>query len=218
MLSPTRLSSRIRLVCATRRAATRTSRRCSPWPEQLSQAEENLATAREMLTEATGEDRQTGQRRDRPGHRGHRGARGATELHAAAQGPQHRAQRHRRDPRRRRWRGGEPLRQGPLRDVPALRRATRMAPRGPLLGPVGSRRPERGHVHGEGPRRLDPHETRGWYPPRPACAGDRVPGPDPHLGGHGHGAPRSRRGRGVHRRRPTSGSTCSVRPVPVASR
>ena len=61
--------------------------------------------------------------------------------------------------------------------------------------PVGTGRVRRGDVPGGGRRRLVPHEVRGGAAPGAAGAGDRVPGPDPHLVGHGGGAAGGRGGR-----------------------
>ena len=114
---------------------------------------------------------------------------------AAAQGPQRGQERHRRDPRRRGRRGGQPLRQGPLRHVPALRRPHGLEARGAQGRRVRHGRVQRGHVPAEGRRRVEPHEARGRAPPRAAGAGHRVAGPHPHVVGHRHRAARGRGGR-----------------------
>ena len=118
----------------------------------------------------------------------------------AAQGPQRRAQRHHRDPWRRGRRGGEPVR--PDLYEMYLRYAERHRVEG-----RGARPTDASDMGGfnevdlprEGRRRLAPPQARGGPAPGPAGAGDRVPGPDPHLVGDGHRAARGRGGRRPHR-------------------
>ncbi len=129
------------------------------------------------------------------GGRARRGAAGAP----AAPRPQRRQERHRRDPGGRGGRGGQPLRQGPVRHVHPLRRAPRVEAGGAGRRPVRPGWLQRGHVPGQGRRRVEPHEARGRSPPGAAGARHRVPGPDPHLVGHGDGAAGGGGGRRPHR-------------------
>ncbi len=71
--------------------------------------------------------------------------------------------------------------------------------RGPLGGRVRQGRDQRGGVRGQGTRRLHPPRARGRHAPRPTGAGDRGQGTDPHLDGDGHRAARGRGGRGRDR-------------------
>ena len=210
---------RIRLACATRRDAQGARGAPDAWRGGSSQAEEDLTTARQMLTDASGDDRDVVQRRDRP-RRGRsrpsskrssrlllcpkdpndgrnviveiRGAEGGEEANLFAKDL---FEMYRRYAERRGWRlevlSSDPSERDGLNEVTFI-------------------------VKGDDAWSRLKHE--GGHPPRPAGAGDRVPGPDPHLGGHGHGAARGRRGRGRPSTRPTCGSTSSARPGPAASR
>ena len=73
---------------------------------------------------STGDDREVdrGPRSTRPRPTS-RGSRPSCSVLLLPEGPQRRQERHRRDPRRRGRRGGQPLRPRPVRDVPGLRRA-----------------------------------------------------------------------------------------------
>ena len=134
------------------------------------------------------------------GGRGHPGPhRRGAEGPAPAPRPQRRPQRHRRDPGRRGRGGGQPLRQGPARDVRPLRRPPQLEARGPGRRPVRHGRVQRDHLPGQGRRRVEPHEARGRAAPGPAGAGHRVAGPHPHQLGHGHRPARGRGGRRPHR-------------------
>ena len=61
------------------------------------------------------------------------------------------------------------------------------------------RRLQRGDLQPGRRRGVDQDEVRGRTPPGPAGAGHRVPGPDPHVLGHGDRAARGRGGRPRHR-------------------
>ena len=157
---------------------TRSSRRSSSGAARSRGRTGDLATA---TRDARRGQRSTTARRCGPRSTGPRPTSSAStrelEAAAAAEGPQRRPQRHRRDPRRRGRRGGEPLRPRPVRDVPRLRRPA-WAGGFELLGSDPSRhgRVQRRDVPAEGRRRLDPHEARGRSAPRAAGAGHRGAG------------------------------------------
>ena len=98
----------------------------------------------------------------------------------------------------RRRRGGGAVGRRHLPDAHPLRRAPRVHAR----AAVGRRRHL--HVRGQGRRGLLGVQVRGRHAPRAAGAGDRVPGPDPHLDGDRRRAAggRGRRGRGRPERPP----------------
>ena len=121
---------------------------------------------------------------------------------ARAEGPRGRPRRHRRDPGRDRRRRGGPVRGRPVRPLPEVRRVARLENRGHGHLRGDGRRVPRHHVRPEGPGRVRADEVRVRRPPRPARAGDREPGPRPHVGGDGGGAPG---GRGGRRRDPGPG-------------
>ena len=80
----------------------------------------------------------------------HRPAGGGAAPAAGAAGSQRRPQRDHGDPGCRGRRGGQPLRQGPLRDVRPLRRRAGLEDRGPVVQPVRAGRAQRDHLRGEG--------------------------------------------------------------------
>ena len=127
-------------------------------------------------------------------------ARAAARAAAAAR-PQRRPQRHRRDPGRRRRRGGRPLRGASCSAcTPATPSGT--AGRREVLTRQRDRhrRPARGHLRGPRRGRLQPPQVRGRRAPRPARARDRVERPHPHLDRDRGGAARGGRGRRPDRR------------------
>ncbi len=164
----------------------------------LNQAEENLATAREMLTEATGEDRQTvndeierattdiaeleerlsSMLQPKDPNIGRnviveiRGAEGGEEANLFAKDL---FEMYRRYGEQHGWRlevlSSDSSDRDGLNEVTFIVKGT----------DAWTRLKHEGGTH------------------RPAGARDRIPGPDPYLGGHGARASRSRRGRSVHR-------------------
>ena len=148
-----------------------------------------------------------GQGRDRPGaaRDGARGgarprgqARRARRRDPAAarpQGPERRQERAARDPGRHGRRRGGALRRRGVPDVPALRGAAGLEGRRRLAEPHRPGRHQGSDRDGRGRPRVLEAALRERRPPRPARAGDRGLGPDPHLGDHGGRAPGGRRGR-----------------------
>ena len=161
--------------------------------------------AKQMLSDSSGDDREFARAEAEAAAADIERLDARAQAAAAAEGPERRSQRHRRDPRRRRRRGSEPLRSRPVPDVPGLRAADGLEARGARLRRVGDGRLQRDHVPAVGRRRVDAHEARGRPAPRAARAGHRVAGTDPHVVRHRHGAARGRGGRRRHRRaRPAS--------------
>ena len=163
---------------------------------------------------AQGRDRAEGRRGAgrRSGHEGHgrgrgggaeeapAGARADREAHAAAQGRGRREERHPGNPRRHRRRRGGAVRRRSVPHVPALCRRARLALRGHGTLRDRHRRLQGGDRHRLGPRRVRPAEVRIRRAPRAARAGDRGPGPHPHLGRNRGGAARGRGSRRQDRR------------------
>ena len=111
------------------RRATTSSRRSSTAARRQRALRADAEAARELLAQATGDERELARGRAGDDERGARGGRGrARRADGSARSPR-RSQRHRRDPRRRGRRGGQPVRPRPLRDVPGLRRPPRPAHR-----------------------------------------------------------------------------------------
>ena len=92
------------------------------------------------------------------------------------------------------------------------------AHRGPLAVALRGGRLQGGHLRNQGRGRLLGVQVRGRHPPRPARAGDRVAGPDPHLDGDDRGAARGRGGRGRRSTPTTCRSTSTAPPGPAGSR
>ena len=197
---PTPPWSRTRRGCASHLAATRTSKPSSTVARRLSQAEENMATARQMLTEASGEDRDVVNAEIESSRlRGRCSSKKSSASCWCRRTPTTAATSSSRSvaPKAVRRRTCSP------RTCSRCTGATPSA-RGWKLEVLSSDPSDRDGLNEvtfmvKGPDAWSPLEARRRDPPRPACAGDRVPGPDPHLGGDGDGSPRGRRGRGVHR-------------------
>jgi hypothetical protein len=85
-------------------------------------AESDLEAAREMVRDSSGDERELAQAEVAQAEARHRPAGGGAPAPAGAEGSQRRPQRDHGDPWRRGRGGGQPLRQGPLRDVHPLRR------------------------------------------------------------------------------------------------
>ena len=149
-----------------------------------------LETDRQMLrTELAESEAESGQ------------TRGTAARVDAPEGSQRRQGRDHGDPRRRRWRGRQPLRRRSLRDVPRVRSAEG-------VGTVEVLSHDPSDLGGVNPvtilikRRhgVEPVEVRRWHAPGAAGACDREPGPHPHVVGDRAGAARSGGGRGRDRR------------------
>ena len=128
-------------------------------------------------------------------------------------------QRHRRDPRRRGRRGGQPLRPRPVRDVPGATPARRAgSSRCSASDPsdMGGFNEVTFLLKGDGV--WTPHEARGRAAPGAAGAGHREPGPHPHVVGDRHRAARGRGGRRRRSTRTTCRSTCTGRRARAGSR
>ena len=84
---------------------------------RLLAAESDLEAAREMVRDSSGDERELAQAEVAQAEAEIARLEEELRLHAGPAGPQRRSQRDHGDPWGRGWRGGEPLRQGPLRDV-----------------------------------------------------------------------------------------------------
>ena len=145
------------------------------WHE-LRAAREDVTTAREMLTETSGDERELMRQEVDESEALGGLARGTHPDVAAAEGSQRGPQRHHGDPGRSGRRRGEPVRPCALRHVPALRRHEEVEGGDPLGGRLRAGRHQRGRLPREGPRRLHPPGARGGHPPRAAGPGDRGQG------------------------------------------
>ena len=134
---------------------------------------------------------------DRPGDPPRRVAR-RDQGAAPAQGSERREERHPRDSRRHRRRGGRQLRRRPLPDVQPLRRAPGLED-GHDVAQRGRPRHPRGDRQHRGPARLQPAQVRERRASRAARARHRGQRPHPHLHGHRGRAARSRGGRRADR-------------------
>ena len=183
---------------------------------EYARAEADVAAADEMARDPADEGLRRRGARGGDGEDGR--ARGGPAAHAAAAGPQRRAQRLPRNPRRHGRRRVGALRRQPLPDVHALRRARGLEGRDRLRVAGRARRLQGSDPAHHRARRLLEAQVRVGRPSRAARAGDRGAGPHPHVGVHGRRDARSRSGR-RHRRSipPTSASTRSARRARAAS-
>ena len=97
------------------------------------------STAREMVADSAGAERELAQCRGGRRRGGESGGWRRSSAPARAPGPERRPQRDHGDPRRRGGRGGEPLRQGPLRHVQPVCGGEGLEGRGAVVQPVGAR-------------------------------------------------------------------------------
>ena len=175
--------------------------------QELLDEGEDDAEVREMLETARGAGRR---------------ARGGDPPRDGRDGPQRRQGRDRRDPRGRGRRRGRPVGGRPVPDAHQVRRAARLQDRhdGRLRRLV--------HVRDRRRRRVLRVQVRGRHAPRPARAGDRVPGPHPHVdrdgrraaggrGGRRHDRPERPADRRLPLRRARAASRSTRRTPPCAS-
>ena len=108
--------------------------------------------------------------------------------------------RDRRDPPRSRRRRGGDLGRGRVPHAHPLRGEPRLQDRAALGERERDGRLQGGRLRDQGRRRLLDLQVRGRHAPRPARAGDRVAGPDPHLDRDRRGDARGRGGRRRDRR------------------
>ena len=133
------------------------------WHE-LTAAREDVTTAREMLTETSGDERELMRQEVDVAETLVATLEERIQTLLLPEGSQRGPQRDHGDPGRGGGRRGEPVRPRALRHVPALRRREEVEGRDPLGGRVGQGRHQRGRLPREGPRRLHPAGARGEAP------------------------------------------------------